>query len=392
MTATWHIITGEYPPQLGGVGDYTERLAAGLAAQGCQVHVWCPHCHGKSPQHDRVEVHRIAGGFSSDKLFELGESLSQFSSPRTILVEYAPNAFAMRGLNIPFCFWLLGRCLFAKDDVRVMFHEPFFYFGWKRPQRNVLALVNRLMAVVLLAASRVVYVSTPAWECMLRRYAWFRQPPMVWLPIPTTIPYYESKEAVSTIRRERTGGDSEKLILGHFGTYGTHMMPDLYQIFVELLQKRANVLGMCLGARGDTFVANVLRSHPHLQGRLFAPGFLSRKEVSLHLQACDLIIQPYPDGASSRRTSLMAVLVNGVPTITTLGSLTESIWVESGAVPLVSARDTTAMVALATELLEDRNLRKHLGERGRGFYVQHFSLARSIGILLQGISLSPGQP
>ena len=29
---TWHIITGEYPPVIGGVSDYCQVVAEGLAA------------------------------------------------------------------------------------------------------------------------------------------------------------------------------------------------------------------------------------------------------------------------------------------------------------------------------------------------------------------------
>ncbi len=39
---TWHIITGEYPPAIGGVSSYTQLVAEGLAAAGDAVHVWCP--------------------------------------------------------------------------------------------------------------------------------------------------------------------------------------------------------------------------------------------------------------------------------------------------------------------------------------------------------------
>ena len=46
---TWHIITGEYPPAPGGVSDYTEAVAAGLAAAGDEVHVWCPAASGLLP-------------------------------------------------------------------------------------------------------------------------------------------------------------------------------------------------------------------------------------------------------------------------------------------------------------------------------------------------------
>ena len=38
----WHILTGEYPPQPGGVSDYTRMVAEGLAAAGDEVVVWAP--------------------------------------------------------------------------------------------------------------------------------------------------------------------------------------------------------------------------------------------------------------------------------------------------------------------------------------------------------------
>jgi hypothetical protein len=40
---TWHILTGEYPPQPGGVSDYTRQLARALVDAGDSVEVWAPH-------------------------------------------------------------------------------------------------------------------------------------------------------------------------------------------------------------------------------------------------------------------------------------------------------------------------------------------------------------
>ena len=37
---TWHVLTGEYPPDCGGVGDYSADLARALAETGDLVHVW----------------------------------------------------------------------------------------------------------------------------------------------------------------------------------------------------------------------------------------------------------------------------------------------------------------------------------------------------------------
>ena len=38
----WAVLTGEYPPQSGGVSDYTRLVAKGLAAAGDQVVVYAP--------------------------------------------------------------------------------------------------------------------------------------------------------------------------------------------------------------------------------------------------------------------------------------------------------------------------------------------------------------
>ena len=54
-------------------------------------------------------------------------------SPSTILVQYVPTGFGLRGANIPWCRWLLERSRRPGSDVRVMFHEPYFEFTWSAP-------------------------------------------------------------------------------------------------------------------------------------------------------------------------------------------------------------------------------------------------------------------
>ena len=388
---TWHIITGEYPPQRGGVSDYTQQVAFGLTKRGCKVHVWSAGDEGDrletdEPNREVVEVHRVAGGFSASDLRRLGRLLSGFPSPRTLLVQYVPNAFGMRGLNLLFCLWLLGRRLFAGDDIRVMFHEPFFYFGRQRLRRNLLAAMNRVMAVALLAASRVVYISIPAWEKMLRPYALLRDVEMVWLPIPSTIPRVEDEEGVASVRGKYAPVEAGRLIVGHFGTYGDHIRPGLGEIFVELFNRRSDAVGLFIGANGEEFLASLTAAHPEFRGRLFAAGYLSKREASLHLQACDLAIQYYPDGASTRRTSLMAALLNGTATISSSGHLTEPFWRRDESVPLAPAVDKAALVQLALRLLGDSSLRERTRLAGRELYLRELSLDQSIKILLRDMN------
>ena len=93
----WHILTGEYPPQRGGVADYTALVAAGLAARGIPAHVWAPPAESTGPEPPGVTVHREAGSWSPADLRRLGERLDASPGPRRILVQYTPNAWGYKG-------------------------------------------------------------------------------------------------------------------------------------------------------------------------------------------------------------------------------------------------------------------------------------------------------
>ncbi|HEX5871370.1 MAG TPA: glycosyltransferase, partial [Longimicrobium sp.] len=256
----WHLLTGEYPPEGGGIADYTALLARALADAGRRVHVWTP-ARVEPSGADRVTVHGMEG-FSGAALARLGAELDRFPAPRRLLVQYAPQAWGIRGLNVPFCRWVLARRQ-AGDDVRVMFHEPFFPFGWQRPQRNLLAGVNRWMARLLLRASAPrAYVSIAAWEKLLRPLA----PPgleFTTLPIPSTIPFADDPENVRIIRDAMTEGGKHPLFV-HFGTYGGLIAPMLETAIVALVARRPDARVLLLGAGGPAFADRMRAEHPRL--------------------------------------------------------------------------------------------------------------------------------
>src|SRR4051794_27900807 len=105
MTTPWHILTGEYPPQPGGVSDYSAQIAEGLARAGIPAHVWTAGV-GQSPHVEGVSVHRLGKGWSRAGLWRLGLSLDGFPLPRRLLVQYYPNAWGYKGLNLGFVRWL----------------------------------------------------------------------------------------------------------------------------------------------------------------------------------------------------------------------------------------------------------------------------------------------
>src|SRR6476646_9304789 len=101
-----HGLTCEYPPQRGGVSDYTYLVAGGLAAAGDEVHVWCPGATGAAPAQRGVTVHRALGRLGLADLRRTGRALDAFPGPRRILLQWVPHGFGMRAMNVPFCAWL----------------------------------------------------------------------------------------------------------------------------------------------------------------------------------------------------------------------------------------------------------------------------------------------
>src|SRR5207253_1147370 len=96
-------------------------------------------------------------------------------------------------------------------------------------------------------------------------------------------------------------------------------------------------------------------------GRVAAPGGQVAEELSVHLAACDVFVQPYEGGISSRNSSLMACLAHGRPVVATAGRLTEPLWAESAAAVLVPEHDPSALASTVLRLLQDRRGATQLG-------------------------------
>lgn len=370
MKASWHLLTGEYPPTPGGVSDYTRRLAAGLAAAGATVHVWAPRTKAPAARDEGVEVHALSGGFGARGLIELTAGLARFSPPRRLLVQYVPQAFGYRGMNVPFCLWLAERPR-PDDEVWVMFHEVAFPWGLGRPlAHNVLGAVTRGMARILRLRADRLLVSTPSWLPMLGNAG------ATWLPIPSNLPESVPAEEIARVRAELSPSGT---LIGHFGTYGALVAELLRPIASRLLRVDPARKLLLLGRNGERFAATL--DVPGAQ--VVAPGALSDVEVATRLAACDLLVQPFPDGVTTRRTSVMAGLALGVPTVTNAGALTEPRWRSEGAVALASSPSPYEIAQVAEALLQDDARRRTLGTAAGDVYQRELAVERTVEKLLQ---------
>jgi glycosyltransferase involved in cell wall biosynthesis len=384
--AEWHLLTPEYPPQLGGVSDYTFQLAAGLANSGEEVHVWAPGT-SRVPSEDNTaqaapfEVHRECGSFHPADLRILGHHLDQFPAPRRLLVQWVPHGYGYRSMNLPLCWWIYRRAVSHQDRIELMVHEPFLSFSWTSPRQSLAALVHRCMAILLLRAALRVWVSIPGWERVMRAYTLGRDVSFQWLPIFSNIPAASDPSVTQSVRWRYT--HSEELLIGHFGTFGKGVSRLLDPIISALAQDSGDRVILLMGEGSEEYRCKLISQQPQLENVIGATGKLPAWELSHHLAACDLLIQPYPDGASTRRGSLMAGLENGKSIVTTTGWLTEPLWAESGAVALAPAGDIEAFLKTVRRLCADRTERVRLETAARRLYRERFDISRTIGSLRQ---------
>jgi glycosyltransferase involved in cell wall biosynthesis len=376
----WHLVTGEYPPDVGGVSDYTAAVGAGLADAGAEVHVWRP-AHALEPvrQWHPVIVHNVAGRFDAACLVRLDHGLERFAGPRTILIQYTPQAFGCKAMNLLFATWVAWRAC-RGDDVRVMFHEVAFPWVRHPLRHNVLAAANRAMAALLVRSCAWAYVSIPAWVPLLRQLGAARVP-IAWTPVPANVPGEAPAAAVAVRRAELTRGDPAARVICHFGTYGAAISRTLAPVLQALLALRPEIRVLLLGAGGERWGSDLVDGRADWASRVVAPGALPAAVITEYLQASDLAFQPYPDGASGRRTTLMAALANGVPVITTIGRLSEPIW-GNGAVAVAPAGDLDRLAQLTLDLLDRPNQCDALGRAGRRLYQDRFAIDHTIAALL----------
>jgi glycosyltransferase involved in cell wall biosynthesis len=370
---SWHLVTGEFPPRSGGVADYTLQLAHSLSAVGEDVHVWTPS-HSALRQDGGVWVHGIRG-FGPSGLRQMSALLDGLPTPKRLFVQYVAPALGFRGANVPFCLWLANRV----EEVWVQFHEVAHDFSVQQPLRHSgLALIQWWMAQIVAERAQRIFISVPGWRRQLGRYGSRAEV----LPIPSNLPDDIDPRDVAFVRA-RLGTAP---LVGHFGTYGALVTDLLEPAILALLIAVPDVRILLLGRGGPDFAAHLVSISQGVESRIVATGELEATSVSAHLAACDVLIQPYPDGISGRRTTAMAGLALGRPLVTTAGHLTEDDWAGSGAAVLTPVGRAEELAQAVMHLLTHPSEREALQVQGRAWYRAHFSVARTLDLL--GVRLS----
>lgn len=357
------LISAEYPPQPGGVGDYTACLAAALARSGRTVVVITSagpdDVAGSAPG---VTVQRVVRDWGWGCWSEVAAVLRHLR-PAVADIQYQTGAYRLHGA-INLMPWRLRGAGPAWVTTFHDLREPYL-FPKAGPVRH---WANR----ALMAGSRAVIVTNPHDEVALPRAIRART---AGIPIganlaPDLPPGWDRAAA-----RAAVGAGPETCLIAYFGFFNASKGLDT--LLAALAQLRAAgdyrllLVGGGTGASDPTDAA----TWADLQTQIAAlglgaavqrTGYGTAQAVSAALGSADLAALPFRDGASLRRGSLLVVLAHGLPCVTTQPAPvppTPTAWpalADGTNALLVPPDDTAALAAALARLAADPALQTHL--------------------------------
>jgi glycosyltransferase involved in cell wall biosynthesis len=363
----WHVVTGEYPPQMGGVSDYTHQISGELAKGGDRVHVWAPAAHLEAFHEETAQVHALPAGFGARWLRELDRQLKSYSSPRNILIQYVPHMYGWKSMNLAFCWWIVMQ---RKQNVCVMFHEVAFPFrSGQRFRHGLLAIVHRMMAWVILRSVRHSFTSTEPYLALLRTLG-NNDTPISMLRICSNIPLESYRSDGLPARKE--AGPSGLFTVGIFSSFGAELN-EFLEPAIGCLLGNPKIEVLLLGP-GEPLRRSLAKQYPQAADRISSTGRLHVTQIAERMRRCGALLQIYPEGASAARGTLIGAIASGLPVVTSSGPITDKFLLNSEA--MLFSDGSPQSIRSAIELLfENPALARDLGARGQRLYRESFQPA-----------------
>jgi glycosyltransferase involved in cell wall biosynthesis len=354
------LLTGEYPPMQGGVGDHTRLLARHLSSLGVEVAVLTSYRAVPPDTTPGITVHPVITSWGWRCWLQIARWLATHQSD-VVHIQYQAAAYDLAGWINGLPWWL--RLRRRRLRVVVTFHdlrEPYL-FPKAGPLRQwcVLALARYADGVITTNLED---------EQMLRGYPWATHVRRI--PLGSNVevqppPGYDRHDW-----RARLGIGPTASLLAYFGFLNPSKGgEELVQALDALVHSGYDAHLLMIGAQvGDVDATN--RAYLErvreriracgLEARVHWTGHITPDEVSAGLLAADVVVMPYRDGVSFRRTTFIAALRHGCAVVTTLPAVKLPELQDGENVLLVPRGDVGALAQAVAHLLQDATLATRL--------------------------------
>jgi polysaccharide biosynthesis protein PslF len=323
------LISAEFPPQPGGVGDYTWHLGHALTQRGHSVFVltiydlrFTIYDLNREQNNRKSTIVNRKSGWGWRSWRQVITALDQVR-PDVLHIQYQTGAYGMHpAINL--LPWRLGRRSW-RPAVVVTAHDLLqpYLFPKAGPLRRWVTrrLIRDADAVVV--TNEADFATVRDWRLEIGDSSVISnlQPPAL-IPIGSNIPVAPPEGYARDAWRLRLQVAPEQTLVAYFGLIShSKGLDTLLDALAQLPPRfRLLVVGGAATAPEDRAYAEHIRRVIDQQGlgpRMITTGHCAPSEVSAHLLAADLAALPFADGASFRRGSLLAALAHGVPTVTT---------------------------------------------------------------------------
>jgi glycosyltransferase involved in cell wall biosynthesis len=360
------LLSGEFPPMQGGVGDFTREIGLELDRLGAEVSVITSSAASSSP--DDYTIEREG---SSLRLYPLVErwdfscwarvsDLLERTGAGILNIQYQTAAYQMHpAVNLlPWRMRLRGK----RPKVVATFHDlklPYL-FPKAGPARG-------WVTQALIRWSDATIVTNVEDKAQAERYG-AHEPHL--FPIGSNIAPQEPPGYQREEWRQRWGVEHDEILLCYFGFLNESKGGEtLFRALSRLIDSGERVRLLMIGGKvGSSDPSNVayleqmerLIAELGLEDRVMWTGYIEGPEVSASFWASDLCVLPYRDGVSFRRGTLMAALAHGMPIISTRTRVEIPEIVEDQNMALVAPEDPEGLASKIRELAASPQVRSRL--------------------------------
>ena len=361
------LISGEYPPDQGGVGDFTHELGRALTELGHHVVVVTGrHRMAKGDPDPNstagdLEVHRVIerwGWGCWSRLMAVAKDLHL----DVLNVQYQAAAY---GMHPAITFLPPHR---DRPPIVVTFHDlkvPYLFPKAGRLRWWVVrGLARRANATIVTNEEDYRQVET---EMPVSRLSL--------IPIGSNIPVAPPMGYDRVTERARWGVGPDDLLLGYFGFLNESKGgEELMRVLASLVDRGLSAQLLMIGGRvGSSDPSNRdyaervdrLITSLGLAGRVHWSGYGLPEMVSAGLLAVDVCVLPYRDGVSFRRGTLHACLTHGRAIVTTRPAVPLPQVRDGENMLLAKPRDPTGLTEAVMRVTNDPGLRARLEEGAR---------------------------
>lgn len=292
------VITGSYPPDKCGVGDYTYHLAKSLSAFNHLELAILTSTYPTDEYHiESVKILHNKHGWRLRNLFKIKKLISEFN-PDVAHIQYPTIGYT--GIIAKY---LPVLCKMMGIKVIQTWHEHYAGCG-------TIGWPNVISCDGLIYVRPDLPVLLPTWV----KY-WLRSIPQMYVPNAATIPIPALNENDILIIKQKISKD--KKIVCFFGFANQNKgLENLFKIVNPETQHLVLICDLDIRNPYQEEILNIIKQEKWVK-HVTVTGFLPSQEVGKILAASDAIIFPFPDGTGVWNTSLKAAENSGVFTIAT---------------------------------------------------------------------------